>query len=763
MKAGVSLVALAMAAGLTGATTSFANAQAGVRVGNCWTDYAGRNHCGPAPTATNPRGGGPPVYQSPAPHPADSAYTPGMDLFNAGRYAEALPYLQQAVALAPNVGGYLRALGRCYSGLGRYDEALRYLNQALALNPSDTRALNEKGHVQFKMADKHAAIATWKQSMSLGADGHPQIIAENIRNAEAWLGKERVDKDRQQVAAHEKAAKDIVTELRTTLQQQATRMALSSKAREMSGTPEGMLAGIELLRGYTQQNPNDGHGWYYLADAYLRYAKHGIPEKQVPGPMAHAAVDAARRAYALQPAFDASAYVLIDLLVRVGRADEAVVTARKEAGRALLQGAMTTWAADAIKDGKLEAAERFLDLGSKNTGALASKPYHYGDLRKAQFEAAIRSKSATRASTALENLDRLKVEAQGHHAYVIAEKRFVEGRLDEGKAAYAALVAATPPEKRLAAVTKFRDAILKYTNSPADYAEVQRAYVELMPPGPSDAKAIEQAKLGYVLLRAGQQQQAAAEFKKALAHDSSDPAFYVRMGDILRRGLGEASAAIRFYERALQLDPGNVAAGARMAVARQALAPGNPGRVPEVVLTGPPPVATQPGALGEARALDRASLGADGKIDPKMAAQAARDAFDAGMAKAGGTATPVVLGGLPPAAAAPVAPSERVQKDSKWQALKAIEEKLESRMAEVDQALADSERKLDAAPPTEKAKVQVEVVKQRGQATKVRSELQVAKVQTESYRLSVDEEPISPAPAETLAAPTSVPTPAATK
>lgn len=760
MKPRSSMLVLAIALTIDG-TSSFA--QQGVRVGNCWTDYAGRNHCGPAPTATSPRGGGSPVYQSPAPHPADLAYTPGISLFNAGRYAEALPYLQQAVALAPNVGGYLRALGRCYAGLGRYDEALRYLNQALALNSGDTRALNEKAHVQFRMGDKHAAIATWKQSMSLGADGHPQIVAENIRNAEAWVDKEKVDKDRQQAAAREKAAKDIVAELQTTLRQLETRLALSSKAREMSGTPEGMLAGIELLRGYTRQNPNDGFGWYYLADAYLRYAKHGIPDKQVPGPMAQAAVDAARRAYTLQPTAGSNAHVLVDLLVRVGRADEAVVTARKEAGRDLLQGGFTIWAAEAIKDGKLEAAERFLDLASKNTGARAVKPYHYGDLRKAQFEAALRSNNSTKAVAALEALDRLKIYAPGHHAQMIAEKRFVEGRLDEGKVAYVALVAATPPEKRLATVAQFRDAILKYSNNPADYAEVQRAYIGLMPPGPGDARAIEQAKLGYVLLRAGQQQQAAAEFQKALGHSSTDPAFNVRMGDVLRRGLGEASAAIRFYERALQLDPGNVAAGARLAVARQALAPGNPGRVPEVVLTAPPPVATQPGALGEARALDRASLGAGGKIDPKMAAQAARIAFDAGMAKSGGTATPVVLGGMPPAGAAPAAPSERVQKDSKWQALKAAEEKLQDRVTEIEQAVADTERKLDTAPPAEKAKVQVEVVKQRDRATKARSELQVAKVQTESYRLSVDEEPISPASTETLVTPTSVPTPVATK
>ena len=764
VRAGVSIVVLAMAAGLTGTIASFAYAQAGVRVGNCWTDYAGRNHCGSDPTPPRGRGGSGGTVYYPSPpvlSPAESAYASGSDFFNAGRYAEALPYAQQAATLAPNVPGYLRALGQCYAALGRYAEALTYLDRALALNPGDAKALNEKGFAQFKLGDKAAAVATWKQSMAHGADGHPQTIADNIRNAEAWLGKERADKDRQQVAAHEKAAKDIVASLRATLQQQATRMSLSSKAREMSGTPEGMLAGIELLRGYTRQNPNDGFGHYYLADAYLRYFKLGIPGQPIPPAMAGAALDAARRGYALERN-DSSAHVLIGVLVRVGRADEAVATAKKETGSKLVQGGLTIWASEAIKDGKLDAAERLLDLSSKGSPP-ATLSIYYQELREAQFEAAIRSTNTTKALAALEALDRLKRHPPGHHAQMIAEKRFVEGRLDEGKAAYLAIVMATPPEKRLAAVVQFRNAVLKYTNSPADYAEVQRAYISLMPPGPSDAKAIEQAKLGYVLLRAGQQQLAAAEFKKALAHDSSDPAFYVRMGDILRRGLGEPSTAIRFYERALQLDPGNVAADARLAVARQALAPGNPGRVPEVVLTGPPPVATQPGALGEAGALDRASLGADGKIDPKMAAQAARVAFDAGMAKSGGTATPVVLGGLPPAAAPPSAPSERVQKDPKWQALKAIEEKLESRVAEVDQALADSERKLDAAPPAEKAKVQVEVVKQRDQVTKVRAELQMAKVQTESYRLSVDEEPISPPPAETQGAPISIPSPAATK
>lgn len=759
---------------MIGTIPYLAYAQGGVRVGNCWTDYSGRNHCGPAPTATSPRGGsGGPVYVPPPPPPGAAELDRGRNLFNAGQYLDALAAFQQAERLRPNDANILDWLAECSRRAGRHSEAIEYGRRVLQINPRDGRAAGDLAYSYYQMGDLKRALAAYEQAFQLDLSSTDRTTVQSaIANIKQELQQDSV---KAQERATQQAIESQLRKLgtaqrdldRATAGMHAARNkfydsgALFNTMADLPDSRDGDLKRAALVRAYLKKYPNDASHWARLADVLLAAT---VPERPASLEINEAIVSA-RRAIALKP--DDSGYykTLIVALIAAGQGDEAIgyanVASQKFKDKNLGASLLLTSAALAVqKWGRFAEAERLLDVLARTNGPASVKDDR-ANLRNATFLAAIAKGDGVAAATALQSL--CKVEAACLDKDHYGEVALREGRRDEGKAAYLAIVVATPPEKRLAAVAQFRGAILKYSNNPADYAEAQRAYIGLMPAGPSDDKAIEQAKLGYVLLRAGQPQQAAVEFQKARAHDSTDPDFYVRMGDILRRSLGEPSAAIGFYERALQLSPQDVAATARLAAARQGLAPGNPGRTPDAVPARPPPVATQPGALGEAGALNRASRGADGRIDSGSAAQAARDAFDGGMVKAGGTAAPLVLGGMPQTTSMPAAPSERLQKDPKWQALKATEEKLEGRVAEVEQAVVDVERKLDAAPPAEKAKVQVEVVKQRDRATKARSELHVAKVQTESYRLNVDEEPASAAPEATPVAAPSVPTPAKTE
>lgn len=745
-----SMAALAIAAGLVSLALPL-RAQTGVCVSGqrCPT-------CPPEPCArpTSPvvRGGSRgAIYVPPPPSPGAVEIDRGRTLFKAGQYLEALAAFQQADRLRPNNADILDWLAECSSRLGRYRDAVDFGRRVLQLNPRDGRAAGDLAYNYYQLGDLKNSLEVYQQALQLDLS---MTDRTTVQSAIASITQEL---QRETVKAQEKAAQQAVdTQIRKLeaaqkgLAQSVAGMHVARQAFADSGelrnslfdlpqTRDGYLKGASLVRNHLKKYPNDDFNWATLAEVLLNAT---TAERPAAGEI-NEALTAARRAIALKPD-DASYYKkLVVALVAAGKGDEAIGYANVLSQRFKDKGGLDYVASAALdirKWARFAEAERLLDIVAR-TSAPDQIAYDRAQLRIATFDAATTKGDSVAAATALRAL--CKVEATCLDRGYVGVVAMREGRLGEGKAVFAAIVAVSPPEKRLAAVTEFREAMFQYSNNPADIAEVQRAYVGLLPPGTSDQKAIEQAKLGYILLRAGQQQQATAEFQKALTHDSNDPDFYVRMGDILRRGLGEPAASVRFYERALQLDPGNVAAGARLALARQALASGNPGRSPDMVQTGPPLTATKPGALGEADALSNASRTRDGKVDPAAAARAAREAFDGGMIKAGGAAEPVMLGGAAPGARPPAAPSERVQKDSKWQALKATEEKLEARVAEVEQALAESERKLDAAPPDQKAKAQVEVVKQRDQVSKAQSELQVAKVQTESYRLSVDEQPVS--------------------
>jgi Flp pilus assembly protein TadD len=64
----------------------------------------------------------------------------GAALAALGRTQEALPHLQEAIRLKPDLEAAHATLGTALANLGRFDEAIAQLSEAVRLNPKDAEA-----------------------------------------------------------------------------------------------------------------------------------------------------------------------------------------------------------------------------------------------------------------------------------------------------------------------------------------------------------------------------------------------------------------------------------------------------------------------------------------------------------------------------------------------------------------------------------------------------------------------------------------------
>jgi tetratricopeptide (TPR) repeat protein len=79
----------------------------------------------------------------------------------AGKYEEAIPYLEQARTKAPDNTQVDYLLGQCYSHIGQYDKAVELLTVALAAKPDDYGALLEIAKTYEAMGDAEKAKTSY--------------------------------------------------------------------------------------------------------------------------------------------------------------------------------------------------------------------------------------------------------------------------------------------------------------------------------------------------------------------------------------------------------------------------------------------------------------------------------------------------------------------------------------------------------------------------------------------------------------------------
>jgi tetratricopeptide (TPR) repeat protein len=92
-------------------------------------------------------------------------------LYDAGRYAEAIPYYQQAFTLDPTNVNVSTDLATALYYAGRVDAALAQFDRSLALDPRHGQTLYNLGIVKRDAkSDRQGAIAAWERLLTSDPD-----------------------------------------------------------------------------------------------------------------------------------------------------------------------------------------------------------------------------------------------------------------------------------------------------------------------------------------------------------------------------------------------------------------------------------------------------------------------------------------------------------------------------------------------------------------------------------------------------------------
>ena len=132
-------------------------------------------------------GGGPRIGKDEALYPV-VAHNLALTLAYLGRFEEALPLAQEAIAADPDLSAMRFTLANVYERLGRLREALEAANKAASLGYTYPDCITLLAELEFKVGDK-AKAATLAQAVIDGKDVEPSYRAraakllEDIRKA----------------------------------------------------------------------------------------------------------------------------------------------------------------------------------------------------------------------------------------------------------------------------------------------------------------------------------------------------------------------------------------------------------------------------------------------------------------------------------------------------------------------------------------------------------------------------------------------------
>jgi tetratricopeptide (TPR) repeat protein len=112
----------------------------------------------------------------------------GDELVDQGKYAEAIPYYDQALALEPRNAVALCGKGVALNALGNYSEALTVLDQAIAISPGYAKAWYEKGNALNGLGRYDEAIIAYDKALEI-YPAYGYLAYYGKANALAGLGK----------------------------------------------------------------------------------------------------------------------------------------------------------------------------------------------------------------------------------------------------------------------------------------------------------------------------------------------------------------------------------------------------------------------------------------------------------------------------------------------------------------------------------------------------------------------------------------------
>jgi tetratricopeptide (TPR) repeat protein len=120
----------------------------------------------PAPSASK--------SQTPSQSSADLIYK-GNDLFNSGRYEEAIEYYDQVPSTDTNYYIALTNKGNTLNSLERYSEAITYYDKALAIEPNYKEALSGKGSALYGLGRYSEAITYIDKALAIDPNYKPAL------------------------------------------------------------------------------------------------------------------------------------------------------------------------------------------------------------------------------------------------------------------------------------------------------------------------------------------------------------------------------------------------------------------------------------------------------------------------------------------------------------------------------------------------------------------------------------------------------------
>jgi tetratricopeptide (TPR) repeat protein len=94
-------------------------------------------------------------------------YNKGVELYNLGKYHEAIKWYDKALAINPKYVSALNNKGSALYNLGKYHEAIKCYDKALAINPKDVDALNNKGAALCNLGKYHEAIKCYDKALAI--------------------------------------------------------------------------------------------------------------------------------------------------------------------------------------------------------------------------------------------------------------------------------------------------------------------------------------------------------------------------------------------------------------------------------------------------------------------------------------------------------------------------------------------------------------------------------------------------------------------
>ena len=270
----------------------------------------------------------------------------GACLLAAGRTAEALPMLKQAVDLLPNAGGAWLNLARAHLAIGEAGQALTALDKAESLPDKDPGLYRMSRVEALSRLERHEeAEALMRQAAESGEQGATSALVQMLgakgKHDEAWhLLKEALEKDPEDTGLMELAAE--LAQVRGRFGEAAHWL---KRALDKQPDNSGLWSRLAMLssRRLGEKNAREA------ADKALELTaeKGGPPRAHALAAHAqvlsesddHAAAEAAyREALALAPQFVPALSGLGHLLMQLGKVDEATALFEELKKVAPLQG-----------------------------------------------------------------------------------------------------------------------------------------------------------------------------------------------------------------------------------------------------------------------------------------------------------------------------------------------------------------------------------------------------------------------------------------